>query len=158
MDLLMHLKAFFTSELFLLFFTIIATGIGAAETRMALELLHIHQKFNLHLLDEEDRKWILKSQFRLQRYKVGIATSFLAIISLARELDHLNQSIIGLIASLSGINFLSKQIDGNFETAIDAYLQGKVDEKLFNLQNDLDEIAKEAKDEEKPDQKEKETA
>jgi hypothetical protein len=155
LEYLLLIEVFITSKLFLLFFTIISTGILAAEARMALELLHLHQKFNLFILDEEDKKWILKSQFRKQRYIVGITTSFLAIISLARELDNLNQSVIGLVAALSGINFLSKQIDGNLQSALDTYLQSKVDEKLFDLENELVEMDEEIDDESKQEDEEK---
>ena len=134
------LEVLFENKMFLLFFTIIATGILAAEARMALEVLHLHQTFNLLLLDKKDRKWILKSQFRFKRYIVGITTSFLAIIMLARELDSLNQSVIGLIAALSGNSFIMKQIDGNLQSALDTYLMNKATNELNKLEDELEEL------------------
>ena len=147
------IKLLFTNELFLLLFTIILTGILAAETRIALEILHLHQKFNLNILDNESKKWVLKNQYRSKRYLIGITTSFVAIISLAKSLDFLNQSVIGLIAALSGNSFLTKQIDGSLDSALDKHLKEKATNDLLELEEEYIKLIDQIKDSGKSEDK-----
>lgn len=141
MNALEFLAFLFHNNLFLLFLTIILTGILAAEARVALEVLHVHQKFNLNILDDETKKWVLGNNFRFKRYVIGITTAFIAIITLAREMDPLNQAVIGLIAALSGNTFILKQIDGSLESALDSHLKDKASSDLLELEQELDLLA-----------------
>ncbi|TWI56328.1 hypothetical protein [Halalkalibacter nanhaiisediminis] len=141
MNALDYLALFFNNSLVLLFLTILLTGVLAAEARVALEVLHVHQKFNLNILDDESKKWVLGNNLRFKRYIIGITTAFIAIITLAREMDPLNQAVIGLIAALSGNTFILKQIDGNLESALDSHLKDKASSALFELEKVLDELA-----------------
>ena len=77
-------------------------GFVAAETRLGLE--------GIHNKNQEDEQPLIID--RKYRYLIGVVTSYVAIVTLAYGLKPLNQSVIGIIAALSGNTFLTKQVDG----------------------------------------------
>ncbi|MDB5085107.1 MAG: hypothetical protein JWN30_1993 [Bacilli bacterium] len=109
------------------FITVIISGVVAAETRIAIEAVNIIKHPRFHEIPEELWGRVPKVPYRFYRYLIGVVTSYVAVVTLATELDWNHQMVIAVIAGLSGNSFLISRMESKGEeSGLASHLQNRL--------------------------------